>query len=64
MGAVAGETEEGEGEQSTLHLFQGNTYALQANNHSEIFSLPTVIISLNEGCIYNGSVCSGVDVFQ
>lgn len=35
VGAVAGETEEGE--QSTLHLFQENTYALQANNHSEIF---------------------------
>lgn len=47
-----------------LHLFQENTYASQANNHSEIFSLPTVIVSLNEGCIYNRSVCSGIEAFQ
>lgn len=34
-----------------LHLFWKNTYSLQANNSSKIFSLPLVIVAPNEDYI-------------
>lgn len=49
-----------------LHLFWKNTYSLQANNSSKIFSLPLVIVAPNEDYIYDRSdvVHSSIEVFQ
>lgn len=66
MGVVAAEAERGRASIVRFICFGENTYDLQANNCSVTFSLPFLIVALNEGCINNRSdaVCSSVETFQ